>query len=97
MSEDKRKCLKCGKEKPTWAFRRNGRLKDGIDIYCDECRNTRSVRREKAGRPDKPSVAYSLRVYIPNLIYLENIEDGNRNAWFNEAIKFYGEHLKKQK
>lgn len=96
MSEQKRKCQKCGKEKSTWAFRRNGRLKDGIDIYCDECRNTRSIRRERAGRPELPSIAKSLRVYIPNLIYLENIE-GSENAWINKAIKFYGEHLKKQK
>lgn len=51
-------CLKCGKEKPIEMFCKNKRKKDGLDIYCNECKKNISQLPENKEKSHKYQVEY---------------------------------------
>lgn len=89
-------CCKCNTEKAFTEYRKDKNRKNGIDIYCKECRNAMD-RVRYAGSPDKKK-EYIVGRYSKGLIkykrddYLKQKESGkkrardiNRRALLNKA------------
>jgi hypothetical protein len=54
MSAERKRCSKCGEEKPVSEFHRDGRLSDGLRRWCKECcKRQSSGRYARRGTTDK--------------------------------------------
>ena len=56
-------CKKCGKELPVESYYKNGATKDGLDVYCKECKKAANSEYSKKRREREKKIIEEREAY----------------------------------